>query len=24
VREELPFYTGRRVTTAEAVEVLAS
>ncbi|WNM25075.1 hydrogen peroxide-dependent heme synthase [Demequina capsici] len=24
VRTELPFYTGRRVTTAEAVEVLAS
>ena len=24
VREELPFYTGRRVETAEAVEVLAS
>ncbi len=24
VRDELPFYTGRRVTTAEAVEVLAS
>lgn len=24
VREEVPFYTGRRVTTAEAVEVLAS
>ena len=24
VREELPFYTGRRVSTAEAVEVLAS
>ncbi len=24
VREELPFYTGRRVTTGEAVEVLAS
>lgn len=24
VREELPFYTGRRVTTAEAVAVLAS
>ena len=24
VREELPFYTGRRITTAEAVEVLAS
>ena len=24
VREELPFYTGRRIETAEAVEVLAS
>ena len=24
VREEVPFYTGRRVTTAEAVEVLAA
>ncbi len=24
VREEVPFYTGRRITTAEAVEVLAS
>lgn len=24
VRDELPFYTGRRVTTAEALEVLAS
>lgn len=24
VREEVPFYTGRRVETAEAVEVLAS
>ena len=24
VREEIPFYTGRRVTTAEAVEVLAA
>lgn len=24
VRDELPFYTGRRVTTAEAVEVLAA
>ncbi|WP_062203506.1 hydrogen peroxide-dependent heme synthase [Demequina salsinemoris] len=24
VREEVPFYTGRKVTTAEAVEVLAS
>ena len=23
VRDELPFYTGRRITTAEAVEVLA-
>ncbi|GMA34959.1 hypothetical protein GCM10025876_11630 [Demequina litorisediminis] len=24
VREEVPFYTGRRIETAEAVEVLAS
>lgn len=24
VREEVPFYTGRRITTAEAVEVLAA
>ena len=24
VREELPFYTGRRVTTREAAEVLGS